>query len=281
MGAIDAFSKAFSLVSENKSLYVPLLLAMLLLSLFGWAIGLTSLPNHEPVEKVSGSGSVIFEEYGSVMPEIGEELVAKLLVYLILALIVLSALQYGVVKGFKLSLELRDYSLGELISDGIRHAPGVILVNLLGGLLFLVVFAGVALLIVGIALVVPPLAVLLGVLMILALLPLAIAYFSILVPAYVEEGELSVFVHSLHLVLRNPLPSMGFGLLMLLFAVAVGIAMAPLTAIAKITTNNGLVVSLIEAPFNAFIQFYTLAAGLLFYRELAGNGEETPEELFY
>jgi hypothetical protein len=258
---------------------VPVLIALILVSLVGWAMGLNSLPNTGLQNEVEHSGNVIMEEYGSTMPQASATLVAKLLAYLLLAMVVLSALQYGVIKGFKRSLEFEEYSIDEVLEDGIKHAPGVILINILGILLFIAVLIGAVLVLAVLAVVSPVLALLLGVPLVLVLVPLMLTYFTILVPAYVEEGELSVFIDALRLVFKNAVSSIGFGLLMLLFVVGVAIAMAPVIAITTLATNNALLVALIEAPFSAFIQFFTWGAGLMLYLDFTEK-KRGPEPLY-
>jgi hypothetical protein len=281
MGALDTFSRAFSVVAENKRLYALVLATLLIASLIGWTLGLASISNEKALEhNVEKRGNVVITEYGSTIPSEDATLVVKALLYLLLIVVALSTVQYGVIKGFNRSLSGEEYSLEELLVAGLKHVPGVIILNVMGLLLVLVVVFGFVVILALLALIIPPLAIA-GALLLLVFIPMAITYFTILVPAYVETEKISVFIDAFKLVMKNVRSSIGFGLLLLLLILGVAMVMTPVVAILTLASStNSIVVSLVEAPFTAFIEVFSWAAGLLLYHDFIGTKRKEEEFLY-
>ncbi len=152
MGAIDAFTRTFSIVIENKRLY---LLALIMSLVLAPPIGAYLIPSDLSGSVTQGhnvsstrNGSVIIEEYGTSLG--GEEmkdfveLLEGLAVYFVIALILGAVFEYGGHEGGSCwDLAVRGYSLGDLLVEGVKHSPAVILINLVYGLVMLA-FVGIA-----------------------------------------------------------------------------------------------------------------------------------------
>ena len=277
MGALDAFSGAFSLVAENKRVYLLVLVAMLILSIPSFS----SHHSNRIIVRERMSPNVIFEEYGTtstLTDALIRELKASLL-EMLMNLIVLSLVGYSAVKAYLLSTGGEEYSLPELITEALLRIPAVIVVNILAYLTALltaalpigVIILGAVSSKAGIAF--------LGLFLLLATVPILLTYFALVVPAYVESKSIGAFVDALGLTIKNLPTSLGYGILVVLLTLGISILMTPLTLpLAKGGVNPALM-ALIEAPFETFIVCFLWAGGVLLYKDLKVRGRE--EEFLY
>ncbi|GAB6135629.1 hypothetical protein JCM16307_11780 [Thermococcus prieurii] len=279
MGALDAFSKAFSLVAENKRVYVLVLVAFIAVSLL--SLLLPSQAGELPI-KEHFSSNVIFEEYGTTHTS-STALIHDLkvsLLELFIAVVVLSLVEYSVVKAYFLSLEDEEYSLLELLTEAVPRIPAVIVVNILTYITALLVAAiPFVLLLVGAATLNLPIA-FLGLLLFFAILPVILTFFVLVVPAYVETGSIGAFVEALGLTFRRLPSSFGYGVLIILLGFAVAIAMTPIILPLMMTTANPVIIDLAGAPFDAFLVCFLWAGGVLLYRDFKGIKGRKEEFLY-
>ncbi|WP_297506710.1 hypothetical protein [Thermococcus sp.] len=281
MGALHAFSTAFSLVSGEKKAYAVILIAVLILIPLGTALGLSS--DEGQVFKETRMGNVTFEEYGA--KELSNTLVENLrnlLIYSLIALVLFSSIQYGVTKAYILFSRGEEYSMGELLLEGLKHFPGVIVVNILGYLSLMLLSAiPIGMVITGAVVGEKGLVLLLlGVALIIAIIPFGIAFSAILVPAYIEEGNVGAFLTALTLALRNFLSSIGLGVLLLLLLLGVSVVLAPILLLAYLAMpGSTALASVVIAPFDAFIVAFIWASGVVFYTDL--KGKEREKEFLY
>jgi hypothetical protein len=271
MGAITAFSRAFSLVGSNKNAYFALLLILLIVLPIG-----TYLSPSVGTPRKTATNGVIFEEYGALGTE--EELLwnAKtILVYTLLSILILSAVQYGITKVYMLALDGEKCPLGELLLEGIPLIPGVIAVNVLAYILLMLISLLPAGLILAGSLTVPHgiFLILIGIFVLFFLLPFGVSFFSMVVPAYVEEKSVSAVMEALNLAISNPWSSLGFGILVLLLVLAGAVVMSPFMLLVELLSPSPVFVSFVEAPFDAFIIAFLWAGGASLYRELKEDKE--------
>ncbi|NJD99172.1 hypothetical protein E3E26_05175 [Thermococcus sp. LS1] len=276
MGAIDAFTKTFSIVLANKRLYLLVLAMALILALlsvylipsdFEYTYNQTSIQN----------GDVIVEEYGTPITEdemdMLMEVLKGLMIYLIITIVLSSIVEYGITKGIFTYLNDEDYSLGELLADGLKHFPGVLVINIIYSLIMLV-FIGVAAIpmVVG-ALFLPAGAVLIliGVVLLFLVLAFTLGLSSMAIPLYADKGTIGAAFEAFGLAFRNVLSTIGFGALLGVAAIGIAIIASPLAFIIQITLPENLapyVSAFVQAPFDALLYFFLWAGGVAFYREL-------------
>ncbi len=282
MGALDAFSKAFSLVAENKKVYVLVLVTFIGLNLlnFGLFVHINAGISTSSSVKETMPPSVLFKEYGSTSHETVIPKFEYLLLSLLVAIMVLSLVEYSVVKAYYLSTEGKSYSFLGLIEEGLRKILGVIAVNLLAYLVVaVIVLIPVGILLIGSVTLNIPL-VFVGLFILVALIPVLITYFSLVVPAYVETERIGVFLDALKLTFRHFLSSFGYGVLVIVLAFAVAIAMTPVLLLVTLAGAGPLWATLIEAPFDAFLTCFLWAGGVFLYRDFKGI-EGRKEEFLY
>ncbi len=265
MGALDAFSKAFSLVAEDKGVYLLILSALLVVS----AVQLIFPVNHSSnISRTHVFGNVIFENYGAVSEENFINSLEVSLLRLLVFVIVLSFVEYTAVKAYWLSVLGESYSLNSLFGEALSRIPGVILVNLLAYLVsILLVIIPLGLILLG-ALTMSPLMALLGVAIFFALIPVVLTYYSFVVPAYMETGNIGAPIEAMGLTFRHLPSAFGYGLLAILFGFALSLLMAPFVLPLSISGANPFVVMLLEAPFKAFFVAFLWAGGTFLYLEL-------------
>ncbi|WP_297499412.1 hypothetical protein [Thermococcus sp.] len=276
MGAIHAFSAAFSLVSGEKKVYAVILVAVLILIPLGTVLGLSS--SEGPAFKETQMGNVTFEEYGA--RELGNTLLENLrnlLIYSLITLVLFSSIQYGVTKAYILFSRGEEYSMGELLFEGLKHFPGVIAVNILGYLsLTLISAVPIGIIIAGaIAGEKGTIMALIGMLLFLAIIPFGIAFSAMLVPAYIEEGSVGAFLTALELALKNILSSMGLGILLLLLLLGVSVVVTPLLVLGYAAMpGNTALASVVIAPFDAFMVAFIWASGVVLYTDVREKERE-------
>ncbi len=274
MGALDAFSKAFSLVAENKGVYLLILLALLVFS----AVQLIFPANHP--SGIAGTqvfGNVIFENYGTVSEENFINSLEVSLLRLLVFVIVLSFVEYTAVKAYWLSVLGESYSLNSLFGEALSRIPGVILVNILAYLVSILLMIIPLVLILFGAFTMSPLIFLLGVAIFFALIPVVLTYYPFVVPAYVETGNIGASIGAMGLTFGHLPRAFGYGLLAILFGFALSLLMTPFVLPLSISGTNPLVIMLLEAPFKAFFVAFLWAGGTFLYLELRGfirKGEE-------
>ncbi|NJE06391.1 hypothetical protein E3E36_09590 [Thermococcus sp. M36] len=289
MGAVDAFVRTFSLILENKKLYLLALILALILA----PIGAYLIPNEMPYEynqTTMQKGNVIIEEYGS--PINGEDmglfiqLMKGLAAYLLISVILSSIFEYGVVKGALSYLAGEERSLGELIIAGIRHFPGVLLINVIYSLIALV-FIGVAFLpiVAGIlTLPVGGILIFIGIAITVFVAAIVTSLSAISIPLYVDRGSIGAAFEAFGRVFKNLLSSVGFGFLMWVGVVGIAMISAPIGFVTETFLTSGIgayISGFLQAPFNALLYTFMWVAGVAFYRELQRTEElkKVDEEL--
>ncbi|GEM_PF-4228867 len=279
MGALDAFSKAFSLVAENKRAYLIVLVAFLLLSVLSFS---QFTHSNKAIVREKAYPNVLFEEYGttSASPDsMIHELEASLL-ELFITVVVLSLVEYSVIKVYFLSLEDEDYSLLELLLEAVPRIPAVILVNILAYITALLVEAiPLVLLLVGAATLNSPIA-FFGLLLFFAILPVILTFFALVIPAYVESESIGAFVEAFGLTFKNLPSSFGYGVLSFILAFGLALLMAPLLIPFMLSNANPLVIAVVEAPLKALFVCLLWAGGVLLYRDFKGIKGRKEEFLY-
>ncbi|NJE30815.1 DUF4013 domain-containing protein [Thermococcus sp. 18S1] len=275
MGAIDAFVRTFSLMMEAKRLYIPALIFALLLA----PVTAYLLPSgqFEITPNQTTSGDVIMEQYGGDVEEEFLDYLAQLgkalAVITLISTILGSIVQYAITKGFLLHESGKDYSLGELLIDGLKHLPGVVIIELI----FMVVaisLAAVALIpaVLG-ALFLPwgAVLILIGVLLLLAILAITTSLTAIAIPLYADKGRISAAFEAFRMIFGNALSSLGFGVLLWVGVIAITMITGPLSFAAEVILPAGIasyVSQFLQAPFNALLLEFLCVGGVAFYREI-------------
>ncbi|WP_297420350.1 hypothetical protein [Thermococcus sp.] len=288
MGAVEAFTKAFSIIRENKKLYLlALTLALILAPIGAYTLPGKALPKGNVT--TTHSGNVIVEEYGSSMGN-GNGLLTGLLekfaLYSAITLLLGSIFEYGVVKGALLHIEGQQVRFSELLGKGLKKSPAVITINIL------YIFIGLAILSVGLIpmgvgiVTLPSGAILVFVGLGLTLLAgtFAVALSLLPVPMYADEENFGAALKAMSMSLRNVLTTVGFGFLVMVAVLGIAAISGP---IAFLTTTflqgkTGEYVSvLLQAPFTALLYEFLWVAGVAFYRELKKKKElkKVDEEL--
>ncbi|ANF23075.1 hypothetical protein [Thermococcus piezophilus] len=277
MGAIDAFSRTFSIVLANKKLYLFVLIMTLILA----PLSVYVIPqdfeytyNQTSIQR----GDVIVVEYGTPIAEDEAEVMVKLLaglaVYFLVSVLLSSAFQYGTTKGVLQYLKGEDYSLEELLKDGFKHFPGVLAINIVFGLI-VAVFIVIAIIPIGVgALIGLPVGwilIFLGVLLFFAVLAFSIGLTSLPVPLYVERKNLGAAFEAFGLVFRNVFSTIGFGVLMTIAVMGIVIIASPLAFIIQLTVPENItpyVSAFVQAPLDALMYLFLWTGGVAFYKEL-------------
>ncbi|WP_457750970.1 hypothetical protein [Thermococcus sp.] len=292
MGAIDAFTRTFSLILKNKRLYIlTLIMALVLAPIASYLISneIGTLPVFNQTYNQNNTvGGVIIEEHGATVGEkTGAilDLLKRLAIYGIIALVVGSIFEYAVTKGLLLEPE-EKVSLGRLMIEGLRHFPGVVVVNIVYGLLVLVFIGISAIPIVIGALTLPAGAVLIliGLLLLIFVTAFVVGLSSLAIPAYVKNGSIGGAFEGIGLAFRNVLSSAGFGFLLMVGVFAVSIASSPITFVVHYTVSGDIaayVSAFLQAPFDALMSLFLWAGGVAFYTELKKKEElkKVDEEL--
>ena len=276
MGAVDAFVRTFSLIFETKRLYLLALILALILA----PMGAYLVPNEAPFEHNQTAmqrGNVIIEEYGSPLSNEGVgaflQLMKNLAVYLLISIVLSSIFEYSVIKGALSHLAGEERTLGELILDGVRHFPGVFVINVVYSLVALT-FIGVAFLpIVGGILTLPAGGVLIfiGILLLVLIGALVTSLSALSIPLYADRGSIGAAFEAFGLVFKNLSSSMGFGFLMWVGILGIAIVSAPIAFATEVLLSpdvGAYVSALLQAPFNALLYTFMWIAGVAFYKEL-------------
>lgn len=276
MGAVDAFVKTFSLILANKKLYLLALILALILA----PIGAYLIPNEIPFEQNQTSmqkGNVIVEEYGSLINEddmdVFLQLMKGLAVYLIISMVLSSIFEYSVVKGALAHLAGEERTLRELILDGVRHFPGVFLINVVYSLIALT-FIGVAFIPVVVGVLTLPtggVLIFIGIVLLVLIGALVTSLSAIAIPLYADKSSIGAAFEAFGLVFRNVLSSVGFGFLVWVGVVGIVMISAPVAFVTGLFLPSGVasyVSALLQAPFDALLYEFIWVAGVAFYREL-------------
>ncbi|NJE09918.1 hypothetical protein [Thermococcus sp. MAR1] len=276
MGAVDAFTNAFSLVLKNKRLYLLVLLMSFMMAPLG-AYLIPGEVNYEYNQTSIQKGNVIIEEYGTPIGgtemEVLMDLLKGLAVYSLIALIVGAIFEYGVTKGIFMHLKGEEYSLGGLLIEGLKHFPGVILVNFVYGIIMLV-FIGVVTIPIVLGVVLAPagiVLVLIGLLMMLVVLAFTVGLSSLAIPFYVEGGSIGAAFEAFGLAFRNVRSTVGFGALLGVGTIAIMMVASPIAFVTQIAIPENIapyVSAFLQAPFDALLYVFIWTAGVAFYREL-------------
>ncbi|WP_297438821.1 hypothetical protein [Thermococcus sp.] len=277
MGAMDAFSRTFTLVIQNKKLYLlPLVMSLILAPLSAYMVGNSPFLQNNPLQSnQTHSGDVIIEEHGSLAGETTHmsEFLKILAIYGVIALVLSSIFQYSVIKGLLKSSTDSEYSLFELAVDGIKHFPGVLILNLIFTLISLLLVA-LPLLLVGIGVILGGaglILVILGLLLLILVATLSLSLTVLPVPIYAEKGSLGPAFEALGFIYSNMKTAMVFGLLIFMILMAIEVAAAPISMITQITASKEVsmyVSALAQAPLDALLYFFVWSAGVALYREL-------------
>jgi len=283
MGAMDAFTRTFSLILKNKRLYLlTLIMALVLAPVSAYFIpdDLGNLPLFNQTYTQNNSTGVIIEEHGA---GVGEDtaavmnLLKRVALYGIIALILSSIFEYAVTEGLLLGPE-ENASLGRLLIDGLKHFPGVIIVNLIY-MLFVLIFIGISAvpIVVG-AMTLPAGSVLivLGIFLLLFVMAFVVGLSSLAIPAYVKNGSISGAFEGFGLAFRNVLSSAGFGLLLIVGLFVISMAASPITLLVHYVVSGDTAAYLsafLQAPFDALIYLFVWAGGVAFYTELKKKEE--------
>ncbi|CAD5243870.1 DUF4013 domain-containing protein [Thermococcus camini] len=276
MGAVDAFVRTFSLIMEAKRLYIPALIFALLLAPVA-AYLLPGEPSFEITPNQTTSGDVMIEQYGGDVEEEFLDYLTQLgkafAVMTLISTIIGSIVQYAITKGTLLHESGKDYSLGELLIDGLKHLPGVVIIELI----FMVVaisLAAVALIpaVLG-ALFLPwgAVLVLIGVLLLLAVLAITTSLTAIAIPLYADKGRISAAFEAFGMIFGNALSSLAFGVLLWVGVIAITMVTGPLSFAAEVILPAGIasyVSQFIQAPFNALLMEFLCVGGVVFYLEI-------------
>ncbi|MDI3474443.1 MAG: hypothetical protein PWQ95_171 [Thermococcaceae archaeon] len=282
MGAIDAFVNTFSLMVKNKNLYVLALIMSLILAPLSVYVLPQDLAELEMNQTAFQGGDVIVEEHGGALSEeftqLFEELLKALAVLLVISLILSSIFQYSVTRGALAYIKGEQYSLSELIVEGIRHFPGTLLINIIYSIISVALIGAAALLVVAGVLTLPVgvVLIILGLLLVLVVSLLAIALSELAIPLYADKGHVGDSFEAFRLVLKNMLSSLGFGLLILVGIFGIMVAMSPVQfiGVALLDSEAGRYISaFIQAPFEALLYTFLWVAGVTFYEELKKKEE--------
>jgi hypothetical protein len=276
MGAIDAFVKTFSLILENKRLYLLSLIMALILA----PIGAYLIPNeltYSYNQTTMQKGNVIMEEYGGPsedeLMDLFTQLMKGLAVYLPIAMVLSSIVEYGVVKGALAHLAGEELPLGELLREGVKHFIGVFAINLIYSLIALT-FIGVGFIPIAVGVMTLPaggVLIFIGFILLIFTAALVTSLSALAVPLYADKGKVGAAFEAFGLVFGNLLSSVGFGFLMWVGIIGVGMISAPIAFVTDAFLNQGAgvyVSALLQAPFNALLYVFLWVAGVAFYKEL-------------
>ncbi len=276
MGAIDAFARIFSIMVEAKRLYIPALILSLLLAPVA-AYLLPSEPSFDTSFNQTHSGSVIMEQYGE---DVEEELTDFLIqlgrafaILMAISVVVGSIVQYGITKGALLHELGEDYSIGELLIDGLNHLPGVIAIEFLF-MAVAVALASVALIPVVLGLFFLPwgmVLVLIGFLLLLGVLAIATSLTAVSIPIYADKGRIGAVFSAFGLVFGNITPSIAFGILLWVGIMVVSMIAGSIGFVADFVFPKSIAAyasQFLQAPLNALMFEFLTVGGVTFYREL-------------
>ncbi len=283
MGAIDAFTETFSLLLRNKRLYIlTLVMALIMAPIAAYFIpnnlGNLSILNQTYTQ--NNTSGVIIEEHGATVGEnttVVMGILKRLALYGLIAIVLSSIFEYAVTKGLMAESE-EKLPLSWLVIDGMRHFPGVLVVNFVYTLLLLI-FIGISTIpiVVG-AMTFPAGAVLifLGLLLLIFIAAFAVGLSSLAIPAYVKNGSIGGAFEGLGLAFKNVASSTGFGFLLMVGVLAISLASSPIAFIVSYTIPREIVPyvsALLQAPFDALLYLFLWTGGVAFYRELKKKEE--------
>jgi len=276
MGAIDAFTNAFSLVLKNKRLYLLVLAMSLMMAPLG-AYLIPSDIGYEYNQTSMQKGNVIIEEYGTPIgeDEIGMimELLKGLAIYSVIAIIVGAIFEYGVTKGIFMHIKGEEYSLTDILMDGLRHFPGVILINFVYGLI-MIVFIALAAIPIALGAVLMPagiVLVFLGLLLMLFVLAFTVGLSALAIPFYVDRGSIGAAFEAFGVAFRNVISTTGFGVLLGVGVVAIMMVTSPIAFVTQMALPENIapyVSAFLQTPFDALLYLFLWAAGVAFYKEI-------------
>ena len=283
MGSIEAFTEAFSLLLRNKRLYLlTLIMALIMAPIAAYFVpnDLGNLPIFNGTYIQNNTSGVIIEEHGATVGDetaLILELLKGLAIYGLIAIVLSSIFEYAVTKGLMAESE-EELPLGRLVLEGIKHFPGVIVVNVVYTLVVLV-FIGIPFIPVAVGLMTLPagaVLILLGLLLLIFTAAFAVGLSSLAIPAYVKNGSIGGAFEGFGLAFRNVLSSFGFGLLLGIGVFAISLVSSPIAFIVHYTVPEAMapyVSAFLQAPFEALISLFIWAGGVAFYRELKKKEE--------
>ncbi|NJE75614.1 hypothetical protein [Thermococcus sp. ES12] len=276
MGAIDAFTEAFSLVIKNKKLYLLVLLMSLTMAPLG-AYLIPSDIGYEYNQTSMQRGNVIIEEYGTPIGEDTMDMLVEILkglaIYSVVAIIVGAIFEYGVTKGIFMQIEGKEYSLAGILMEGLKHFPGVILINFIYGLI-MIVFISVAAIPIVLGVIMMPagiVLVFLGLLLMLGVLAFTLGLSTLAIPFYVDRGNVGAAFEAFGVAFRNVLSTTGFGVLLGVGVLAIITVASPIAFVTQMALPENVapyVSAFLQAPFDALLYMFVWAGGVAFYREI-------------
>lgn len=289
MGAVEAFTETFSIMLKEKRLYVLTLVLTLILAPLG-AYVMPKDVHFDANRTVTHHGGVIVEEYGS--PSESElipffkDFLKKAIPYVILAIVLSTIFEYGVVRGAVDYLDGRESSLSELLLEGVKRFPALFTISFLF-LLITLALIGVPLAVMAAGiLTLPPGAVLviLGVLLLIPVAAFTTAMATLPVAIYASGGSFGSAFEAIHLSFRNVKTSLGFGFLLWVGVIGISMVSAPISLLTQLFAPDSYapyISALLQAPFTALLYEFLWIAGVPFYRELRKKEElkKVDEEL--
>ncbi|HDD31694.1 MAG TPA: hypothetical protein ENF72_03630 [Thermococcus litoralis] len=288
MGAVNAFARTIVTITKNpKLLLIPLMISIILSPISAYLV--KEMPAFESLSELpeSSNESIIFEEHGAFSEEMLTELAnfsKFLLVFMLISLLLQALSEYAMIKGALMAEEGEEYSLIDLIHEGIMHVFQVFLILIIIGVISsaillvpLFLFSALIFLSGSVALI------LLLILVEMPLVLFVIGASSMAVPIYVLSNSISSSLGCFLLAFKNKLSSMTFGALLVLsifFLLAVPASFIGLLFLGRTDFMGNLAANLLQAPFQAIIQALVAIGGLMLYLEFSKSGyeKETIEE---
>ncbi|AFK22636.1 hypothetical protein [Pyrococcus sp. ST04] len=277
MVGIKSFGEAINFVFSNPKLVIlPLIVLLAFAPIRAYLQkDISSIYPLEELEK-----GLMVEEYGAVGSAfLPESFLKKLLFVSLLQLLISSAIQYGIVL---YSAEVRrgkNFSILDSLIVGFEHIAPAFLLNILIILiiaLFAIVVAFPFLIIIGLGVLgdthgLVSIGLLLLMFAELVFIPFLVGMTSVVFPAYVLEGSIGKAIKAMFIPLRKKLSTYGFGLLLVLSAIALLVAGSIAYTMVYLLSPNfvGILIGLLlQSPFVALLFVLTSVAGLIFYQNL-------------
>ncbi|KUK16619.1 MAG: Uncharacterized protein XD54_2088 [Thermococcus sibiricus] len=288
MGAVDAFARTIVTITRNpKLLLIPLVISIILSPISAYLVNEMPMFEGIPELQEGDNESIIFEEHGAFSEEMLNELAdffKLLMVFMVVSLLLQALSEYAVIKGALIAEEGREYSLVDLIYEGIMHVFHVFLVVLIVGIVSFAIIL-VPIFVFGLLFLVSggnPAFVLLIFLVELPLALLVVGAGSMAVPIYVLNNSIVASLRCFSLAFKNKLSTVAFGALLTLsifFLLAVPASFVGLLFLGRTDFMANLIANLLQAPFQALIQTLTAVGGLMLYLELSKKEKEELLEL--
>ncbi|HIH73625.1 MAG TPA: hypothetical protein HA300_09845 [Thermococcaceae archaeon] len=283
MGAVNAFARTIVVITKNpKLLLIPLIISIILSPVSAYLVKEMPMFGSFSEFQEGGNESVIFEEHGAF----SEEMLAEfanffkfLLIFMVISLLLQALSEYAMIKGALMAEEGKEYSLVDLIYEGIMHVFQVFLTILIVGIISFAILS-VPLFVFGILLFIfggNPALVFLLFLVEIPLVLFVIGASSMAVPIYVMSNSISASLACFSLAFRNKLSSVTFGALLavsIFFLLAVPASFIGVLFFGRTDFMANLIANLLQAPFQAIIQALVAIGGLMLYLELSEKEKE-------